>query len=376
MDKMIPVITLTESVREFLAMPDGIKKNLVYNKKHRGHVTVQANLMVKSDGTVHYSETSYTISKGVRYFLKKKTKIGFTVDPKGKASLWFGTKFHSIANLVEILGLLGKEWVKPVYMQYITSSVFGKIVAGKITNPHDLFKAILKLYRVKGSPSLMIKAVENTEPIRSMNMTKGLFLQGAKTAKHFDHFLEYMMKKDNNFDHLTDLMEQAVTLERKIDFTWSARRMAEEHKLWTKDLMAYESDSLSKEPLAWLQPWKRFETAGIKLLDNEYDVFAEGKMMSHCVYTNYWSSVRNGGYLVFHVEDGTEYGATLGLSVYIGNESIHFSQLYGRFNANVTQEIRERVMDWFGYVKETFEDNPNQFKIKHSSYEQHELVAL
>lgn len=374
MEKLIPVITLNESVREFLAMPDGIKKNLVYNKKYRGYVATQANLLIKQDGTVHYSYTTYTVTKGVKFFLKIKSKNGFTVDPKGKMKVWFGAKLHSITHLVEILGLLGREWVKPAYIQYITSSVFGKIVAGKITNPHDLFKSILKLYRVKGSPSLMIKAIETVGSTMSMNMNKGLFLQAAKTAKHFDHFLEFIMKKENDFNHLTDLMEQAVVLERKIDFTWSAKRMAEEHKLWIKELMDYESDSMSKEPLAWLQPWKKFETDNIRLLDNEYDLFTEGKMMSHCVYTNYWPSMKNGSYLVFHVDDGTEYGATLGLSLW--TDSIHFNQLYSRFNANVTPETRERIMDWFQYVKETFQNNLVEFKTKHNSYEQLEPVAF
>lgn len=339
MEKTIPLVSLHHTVQDFLSMPDGVKKNLVYSKNFAGNVYATGNILIRENGTVHYSYTTYKITKGVKYFLKKNTQQGFTVDPKGKMQVWFGDKLHKLPLLYEVIMHVNQEWLNHNYLQFMTNSVMGKVIIGKITNPHDLCKAILKLYRVEGSPSILRKAIEGN------HLTKMSLLEGIKSAKNLDHFLEFIMTRVAYDNHYQDLMRQAVILERKIDFNWSDKRMCEEHKMWTKELMDLESDSMSKEPLDWLNIYRYFNSDKMRLLESEYDVYCEGKMMSHCVYTNYWSNIKNQAYVVFHVNDGSEYGATLGLNVGV-DYKLSFNQLYGHHNMQVSSELHNDIKQW------------------------------
>ena len=339
MQRNIPIVSLHHAVQDFLSMPDGVKKNLAYSKNFNGNAYPTGNILIKEDGTVHFSYTTYKVSKGVKYFLKKNSQYGFTVDPKGRMKVWFGGKLHTIPYLYEVIKHLKQEWLEHSYLQFMTNSLMGKVIIGKITNPHDLCKAILKLYRIEGSPSILRRAIEGT----FLNKTN--LLEGIKVAKNLDHYLEFMMSRFGHENHHQDLIKQAVILERKIDFNWSDKRMSEEHKMWTRELMDLESDSMSKEPLDWLNIYRYFNSDKMRLLESEYDVYCEGKMMSHCVYTNYWSNIKNQAYVVFHVNDGSEYGATLGLNVGI-DYKLSFNQLYSHHNMQVSPELRNDIKQW------------------------------
>lgn len=362
MEKTISITDIPQEIKDFLKMPPSIKKNLMYQRRFQGNVCTTANVLIREDGTVHYSYTVYRIKRAKAFFLKKDQHYGFTVDPKGKMKVWFGGKLQTIPCLNEVLYKLDKDWVKNEYLQFMTPSVMGKVIAGKITNPHDLFTAILKLYRVKNaSASKLRHAVEKNV------LNKTHLLQGIAAAKNLDHYVDFLINS-GGLTHGTvpDMIQQALVLERKIDFNWSAKRMEEEHKKWTDDLMDLESDSMSKEPLEWLKPFREFSTGSYKLLETEFDVFAEGKRMRHCVFTNYWTSIQHKSYVVFHVDDGSEYGYTLGLH-YSKHDGLTYSQMTTRFNAMPSEYYVRSVKLWVDSINN---------KLKHVKHEpeQFELV--
>jgi len=343
MEKIITIVKLNNEITDFIKMPDGIKKNIQYHRKFIGVGYSSANLLIREDGTVHYSHTTYKVGRGIKYFLKKSSQQGFTVDPKGKISVWFGGKLLSIPCLSEVLKALDKEWVIDSYLPFITNSLMGKIIAGKITNPHDLFIAILKMYRVKNASAQNLrKAVE------WRYIDKHKLLDGIAVAKNFDHYVEWSIDvKGLITNTYTDLIQQARMLDRKIDFKWSTTRVNEEHKKWTKEIMDYESDSMSKEPLEWLNKFEHLNDDSYTLLTTEQDVFKEGKTMVHCVYTNYWHSVSRGNYVIFHIKDDLELseGLTLGLN-YDNKDGFSLNQVYGKYNSSPSQEKVNSVKDW------------------------------
>jgi len=347
MEKTIAIQEINKEVKDFLAMPQSIAKNILYHRQFQGNHFPCGNILIREDGTVHYSYTVYKISRGKEYFMKKNSHYGFTVDPKGKMNVWFGGKLHTIPYLHNVLSKLDKEWVKEQYLQFITNSVMGKIIAGKITNPHDLFTTILKLYRVKNASANYLKhAVEKN------NLTKSQLLQGITVAKNLDHYLDFVQSTAGSFSQhgsINDLMQQALILDRKIDFNWSVRRMEEEHKKWTEELMELESDSMSREPLNWLKKFQKYNDNKYRLLDNQYDVFKEGKVMKHCVYTNYWNAIKYENFVVFHVNDGSTYGLTLGLT-YDKTTGLHFNQLMGKFNQHPDSGILHEVKQWLNDI--------------------------
>jgi hypothetical protein len=66
--------------------------------------------------------------------------------------------------------------------------------------------------------------------------------------------------------------------------------------------------------------------------------------MQHCVYTNYWTSINNGNFLAYHIIwKGHE--ATLGLYIEDSKpkSKLKFSQLFGRRNSSVSNELRVEI---------------------------------
>jgi hypothetical protein len=132
---------------------------------------------------------------------------------------------------------------------------------------------------------------------------------------------------------------QAVILNRKIDYTWSEKRIKSEHDQWTKDLMAIEAENLPDETVDTDKFHGLFPN-NWELLNTQKRVYIEGKAMSHCVYTNYWPSIKSGQYLAFHVSlNGEE--ATLGIELGTHKWKIH--QLYAKYNAHVSSQMRTHV---------------------------------
>ena len=357
MEKTIAIVELNNEVKDFMSMPDGIKKNLKYQRQFQGCSYSSGNVLIREDGTIHYSYSVYKVKRAKKFFLKKDSQYGFTVDPKGKMKVWFGGKLLTIPHLYNVLERLGKEWVKSEYLPFITPSIMGKIIAGKITNPHDLFMSILKMYRIKNASSSRLR-----QAVESNVISKFSLLQGIAVAKNLDHYLDFLINNKATLHNTlhSDLMQQALVLERKIDFNWSINRIAEEHKKWTAEIMDLETDSMDKEPLEWLNQFKRLSTGSYTLLDNEHAVYKEGKLMQHCVYTNYWRNVVDKQYVVFHVNNGSEYGLTLGLT-YDKKNGLQFNQLHGRFNNAPSHEEMTYVKRWLEHINPLTKPIENEY---------------
>lgn len=355
MEKNIVLNKLQQEAIDFIKLPDSIKKNIIYNNKFRHRRYSESSILVKEDGTTYYAESILRISKGKRFYLKKEARSGFTVEPKGRMKIWYGRNINTINNMHLILKSLNKEWVKKEYIQFITPSIMGKIIANKITNPHDLFKNIIKMYRAECSISKLISIIDNGKNV----LSKNTLLKGIYTAKNLDHYLDYLNENHSNeySSFIFDMMDEACTLERKINFRWSLKRMMLEHRKWTLEIMDHMSDDLSKDKLNWLNNLRLPKSKLFKLIDNESDCYLEGKIMRHCVYTAYWNNLKNARYIVYHINDDTMSGATLG--ILINNNTFKIHQLNGINNANPSNKAKEISVK---ILQKIIENNPNYFE--------------
>lgn len=350
MEQRIELQKIYPEWQEFLAMPEGIKKNLAYSKKIQGVGCFVSSILKREDGTIHYSNTEYRVSKGKVYFLKQSKKTGFTVDPKGKMKIWFGKKLNELPVNDEFFQALKQEWFKIIYFNYVTPAVLGKVIAGKITNPTDLAKAILKAYRIQGSPAFFLKAINN----QSGHFNKGLFLKGIKVAKNFDHFLLYFAENGAYNSSLFDMIDQAIILESKIDFNWSTKRIEEEHNNFTAQLMDLESDELSDEPLKWLEKLNLNLPESCRLLKSQKEVYQEGKMMHHCVYTNYWNSIVSQSFIAINVNyQGSNYTFGINYNKNSAQNRFEFNQLQGKYNNPSPQDLRDQMKNWIQSLNST-----------------------
>lgn len=327
-------ITISENrmdiFNQFLSRPDDIKKNIYYNKYIKGQMAFVKDVIKHDDGTVHYRDISYNINRGKhgKYYKKQYRVTGFTVDKSGKMRMWFNSNISSISHDIKtIIKVLNIEWLvklddelmttttQSYLMGYLVPSILGKIIAGKITNQEMLFKKILSMYGYKNASHKFFKeAIKN-------KLSKHEFLSLGSVAKDINHF--FLSNSWNNGNiHISDMYTQCITLNRKIDYTWSDLRMNLEHNKMTDELMSYELDSLSTTDVKHLVPFKQLETDNIKLLASEIDVFKEGRRMKHCVYTNYFKQMSNGECLLFHFSNPNSedknvstHGATLMLRI-------------------------------------------------------------
>jgi hypothetical protein len=177
-------------------------------------------------------------------------------------------------------------------------------------------------------------------------------------AKDQDHYLQKCIRESGSFPetdsfYLTDLIKQAQILGRQIDFTWSHNRIKEEHQNWTKEIMEVEVNDMVDITAESTLPFLEFKQDGFKLLTTKKEVYAEGKGMNHCVYTNYWNSVQSGHYLVYQVDWCGE-RATLGC--YMG-DTITLNQCYGYGNKGISSTLNDKVDSFLSnlnkWVKQT-----------------------
>lgn len=352
----ISIKTMPNYIRNFLDMEDGVLKNIKYRKDIVGSKWFDSHLCKKDDGVIYYSETTRVVGKGnKKYFIRQVKKTGFTFTGK-KLEFWYGASIKDfISDAYSIFHTLKIDWWKCQYSQYLTKGLMEKVMLSKITNPTDFARAILKLYRIEnGSHKLLLKAMTDH------NFNKRIMLRALQTCKNFNHYLNFLTDKRKTDEGnaiwpiLEDMQEQALQLECKIDYTWSHKRIHNEHTNMTMKLMEYEGQNLSDEPLEHLLTMKEVIPVlpSMKLLTSEKEVFVEGSNMKHCVYTNYWDRIKDRRYLVFHIHMNDQ-DWTLGLNMLIGSRcKLDWNQLYGYKNTWAPYDVQHTIKTWFDEIKE------------------------
>jgi hypothetical protein len=146
----------------------------------------------------------------------------------------------------------------------------------------------------------------------------------------------------NNYsDELKDLLIQALILNKTINHKWSDRRINDEHTKWTFEIMKMKAPYCSDELV-----WKDVEVKlpdNITLINSEQACCAEGILMWHCLYTNYWGAIRLKKYVAFHVIDPDEGDYTVGFRI-LSNNTVELDQVRRKRNRDVSDKQHETAM--------------------------------
>lgn len=333
---------------DFMSLPMGVAKNIQYYNVIQGRQFWESNLC-KKDGCVYYSHSVFIVKKSKNgYYKQNKTRDGFTLNEKGKLSIWFGKSIFQVPGVRDVFNHFNLNWFNDRLQLYVTKTIAEKMLTGKITNNLDVVKAYMKAMKLNCSARLLYNVMtDNT-------YNKPYLLSLLSVAKDQNHLLEMCLNVENkNLQfHLGDMMKQAQILDRKIDFKWSDKRMREEHQNWTKEIMDIEFQTIEDVTAEHLLPFLEFNRPGFKLLTTKKEIYTEGKIMNHCVYTNYWSSVERKHYIVYHLEF---FGETATLGCYIG-DNITLNQCYGYANKPISSDlsayVNNFIMDLNTWVKE------------------------
>ena len=111
---------------------------------------------------------------------------------------------------------------------------------------------------------------------------------------------------------VADAVDLALQLNKKVNFSWSRNKFRDINVQWSRELMRKDIEKRNPQDI-----YKNKELIkDAKLLSSERDVFEEGMIMHHCVYTNYWGLIKSGKYVALHLNSTVNsLGITLGVWV-------------------------------------------------------------
>lgn len=375
-DKKIIIKELPQDLLDFISMPAGIEKAVLYKSKWNSHHgSISANIKIEN-GYIYFSRMIYGIKKGKNnnFYLKAEKKQGLTIDPKGKLQVWFSSNimvmFGSFANLRDdFLRHISPKYIPSIQfgqfkITFFTATMISKIVTGKITSDLELVEAWLKNKRIKMSPKIllnMLKACHGKYNFDSFIFDDYKLSRMLFYVDNPDAFANMVIKSTEDKNELErhsselypyhsmrlDMIEQAEILGKTLNYKWSYNRMREEHEKWTEELLSYEVKYL-EERTQKEQPWHKYfddlidkETVG---LVTTKEIYKEASLMSHCLYTNYKDRILSGNVLCYHTTKGGVDGTlTLHISQSYTSQTpyVELMQFYGKRNAPMPKHITE-----------------------------------
>lgn len=346
---------LPKEYYDFMSMEEGIAKNAVYYKEMVSRQFIECHVF-KKEGNTYFAVNAFVVKKSKNsFYLKNVKKDGMTINEKGKVSIWFNKTIYNFPLMHELYNYYNFNWLNSKLYPFLTKSTLEKMIAGKITNSLEVVAAYFKSVRIKLSPALFMKIINQEN---SSGLNKEAFLRDAYVAKDVDNMMKYfyLSAAKDRYDISTilhDMVQEALILGEKIDFKWSLNKLKEVHKHWTRKIMSVELETMKDEPIPNVNKFDRYTPKRFKLLKTKKEVFYEGSTMDHCVYTAYWNSMQRGSYLAYHIKLGAE-EATLGVYVTPGSKDhkITFNQCYSKRNKKVSGEMTILVNDFVKHLNE------------------------
>ena len=398
-NQIIHLVELPNRVKEFCALPNGLQKALQYKRNSYDNKTFELSSIKIEDGSIYYISKLMRVVKrphNVYYLTSKGKGKGFTVDAKGKLTLWWGKTLNEFTKheIDLILNTLGLTWfVEQDYLRpLMTPAIFGKILTGKVANPTEFAVAVLKAQRIKDvAPKLLLIFAKMVNRQAFLNSAYFIKLTLRYTT-NFNGFVERLVNyhDENRQLHndnlkntsvtyetssrykllgkleedgvtatmLIDIYQQADMLSKKVNLLWSGKRMQQVHTDWSEELLSYEVDSLEdvQATYKYLGLFSDFEDHYTTIVDTLKKAYAEGSSMKHCFYTNYWHKVKAGNYLTYHTTYGGIHG-TLSIALYHQQGNVRFiiDQFYGIRNTHIPDEVRSYYEDKLNKVNNKIE---------------------
>jgi hypothetical protein len=251
----------------------------------------------------NYSENSAD-SPSIKYILNKFSWIRFIIE---------NPRLHSIA--------------------------FNTFTRYKLYNLNDALRHIFKapLPAVKtylATPAF--QNIGNRELLKNFNETKKNLIN-----------IENLRAEMCNHPFFFDTLKMGKMLSKKINCSWSIKRLISEHDKWSHEV----ADILAEfEELAYLNISKIYldfaEFANLVPLKTNYELLKEGSIQHHCVGT-YSDSVNRGGCCIFHIKGftlelrfGSRWDFKTGESM---PPQLYISQFRGLRNVNAPEELMSSI---------------------------------
>ena len=165
-----------------------------------------------------------------------------------------------------------------------------------------------------------MKVATNQEVLFNKLKTGAIQVRSSKSVNsvHQDGWFTMFTRAFNHLGEVAetslvaDAVDLALQLNKKVNFSWSSNKFRDINVQWSRELMRKDIEKRNPQDI-----YKNKELIkDAKLLSSERDVFEEGMIMHHCVYTNYWRLIESGKYIALHLNSTVNsLGITLGVWV-------------------------------------------------------------
>jgi len=294
------------------------------------------------DFNIVYFKRNYGISK-TNIMYNRETKV-FSIIKKGN-KFYFKNRMgikpltYSHLRICEHYDLIKIELVNRLpWLRYMTehdviqSVSFNTIYSKKL---FSLDKALKHQYKLPAPAAKLLYGIKNS----------------SYQVNYLRYYIEYLDNVENlhntlptyDFGIFYDTVKMGKTLNRKINCSWSARRLKEEHDEWSKeitDIVFTEGDRLMGVRDIFI---KFGDESGFKLLRTTKEMNIEGRKNDHCVAT-YVTKVDNGNCGIYSID-----GYTLELNTkWVNNHTnlvLTIAQFRGYKNCNAPENLYNIVKD-------------------------------
>ena len=219
-----------------------------------------------------------------------------------------------------------------------------------------------------------MKVATNQETLFNKLKTGAIQTRSSKpiNSVHQDRWLTSLTRAFNYLGEVAekslvaDAVDLALQLNKKVNFSWSENKFREINIQWSRELMRKDIEKRNPQDI-----YKNKELIkDAKLLSSERDVFEEGMIMHHCVYTNYWGLIESGKYIALHLNSTVNsLGITLGVWVrYDSNNQdniiskLVFDQAFYAYDKILSTEDYQMCEDYL------FDNEENLIKILTDSF--------
>lgn len=177
-------------------------------------------------------------------------------------------------------------------------------------NPSSAYDEIINYMKVATNQEVLFNKLKtgviqtrSSKPVNSVHQYEWL----TRLTSVFNHIGEVVEKS-----LVADAVDLALQLNKKVNFSWSRNKFRDINVQWSRELMRKDIEKRNPQDI-----YKNKELIkDAKLLSSERDVFEEGMIMHHCVYTNYWRLIESGKYVALHLNSTVNsLGITLGVQV-------------------------------------------------------------
>jgi len=161
-----------------------------------------------------------------------------------------------------------------------------------------------------------------------------------KNMDNIESLKEEWLTNTNNLNIFHDSLKLGKILDKKVNCSWSTRRLKEEHDKWSKeltDIIFIDAD----RPMTIHGTFIDFtKFSGYEILNTTKEMAYEGKRQNHCV-ASYVSKVENGNCGIFRIK-GFTLEIVWGYSN--GDKIIKIGQLRGYSNVDAPQSLQDEVL--------------------------------